>query len=143
MSNKNLRRILGIDPGLANTGFGIIDCAFGKMQMLCYGVIETSSSLDHSHRLVQIYDELDSLIKKFVPDEAGMEALFFARNASSAMLVAEAKGVANLCVAKNGLSLGLYKPNQIKLAVTGGAVADKETVDCPSHHSKRYIPAQG
>ena len=123
-----LRRILGIDPGLASTGFGIVDCSGTTMQMLCYGVIETASGLEHGQRLLQIYDELDSVIKQFCPQEAGMEELFFARNVSSAMLVAEAKGVATLCVARNGLPLGMYKPNQIKQAVTGGALADKELV---------------
>lgn len=122
------RRILGIDPGLASTGFGIVDCSGTAMRMLCYGVIETAPGMDMGLRLAQIYDELDSVIKRFSPQEAGMEELFFARNVSSAMHVAEAKGVATLCVTRNGIPLGMYKPNQIKMAVTGGASADKELV---------------
>ena len=83
-------RVLGIDPGLAHTGFGIVDAAGGTLRMVSYGVIETASSEDHSTRLLAIYNRLLAVIDEFRPDEAEMEALYFARNSSSALAVAEA-----------------------------------------------------
>ena len=72
-------RVLGIDPGLAHTGFGIVDAAGGTLRMVSYGVIETASSEDHSTRLLAIYNRLLAVIDEFRPDEAEMEALYFAR----------------------------------------------------------------
>lgn len=122
-------RVLGIDPGLAHTGFGIIDAGGGKLRMVSYGVIETASSEDHSMRLLAIYNRLLAVVEEFRPDEAEMEALYFARNTSSALAVAEAKGVITLCLAQQAIPLTMYTPNQIKTAVTGTSSADKETVE--------------
>lgn len=122
-------RVLGIDPGLAHTGFGIVDAGGGKLRMVSYGVIETASSEDHSTRLLAIYNRLLAVIEEFQPDEAEMEALYFARNTSSALAVAEAKGVITLCLAQQAIPLTMYTPNQIKTAVTGTSSADKETVE--------------
>lgn len=122
------RRVIGIDPGLAHTGFGVIDAAGGGVSLVGYGVIETAAHESHGLRLRAIYDNLSSVLGEFRPAEAGMEELFFARNVTSALGVAEAKGVATLCLAQNGVPLSLYKPNQIKNAVTGTARADKELV---------------
>ena len=102
------RRVMGIDPGLANTGFGIIDSLNGKLHAVSYGVIETDSQEDHSIRLLSLY---------------------FSRNSSSAMPVAEAKGVITLCLAQQNIPVHFYTPNQIKSTVTGTASADKETVE--------------
>ncbi|MCR5494198.1 MAG: crossover junction endodeoxyribonuclease RuvC [Treponema sp.] len=124
-----VRRVLGIDPGLANTGFGVVDSCGGKYRMVSYGVIETSSSQSLGERLLTIYSRLQAVIDEFRPDEACMEALFFARNVTSAISVAEAKGVVTLCLAQNALPISEYKPNQIKKAVTGTASADKELVE--------------
>lgn len=122
-------RVLGIDPGLANTGFGVVDFCAGKLRMVSYGVIETASDEDHPVRLLAIYNRLRAVIEEFRPDEAGMEALYFARNTSSALAVAEAKGVITLCLAQQAIPLSMYTPNQIKTAVTGTSSADKETVE--------------
>lgn len=126
---NKVRRVLGIDPGLANTGFGIIDSCHGQYRMVSYGVIETSSSQSHGERLLTIYSRLQAVIDEFKPDEACMEALFFARNVTSAISVAEAKGVVTLCLSQNAIPVNEYKPNQIKKAVTGTASADKELVE--------------
>ncbi|MBB5218539.1 MULTISPECIES: crossover junction endodeoxyribonuclease RuvC [Treponema] len=121
-------RVLGIDPGLANTGFGIIDCSHGKFSLAGYGVIETDSTLSHEMRLLALYGRLSDVIKEFKPDCAEMETLYFSRNTSSAMAVAEAKGVITLCLAQAGIPLCFYTPNQIKYSVTGTKTADKRTV---------------
>ncbi len=122
-------RVMGIDPGLAHTGFGIVDSCGGKIQLVSYGVIETKSDEDHSVRLLAIYNRLLAVIDEFRPDEAEMETLYFSRNTSSALAVAEAKGVITLCLAQQAIPLTLYTPNQIKSAVTGTSSADKETVE--------------
>lgn len=128
-AQKKIRRVLGIDPGLANTGFGIIDCYKNKYRMISYGVIETSSGTSLGERLLVIYSRLQAVIDEFRPDEACMEELFFVRNVTSGISVAEAKGVVTLCLAQNVIPLCEYKPNQIKKAVTGTAAADKELVE--------------
>ena len=129
ISRKKIRRVIGIDPGLANTGFGVVDYYNGRYRMVSYGVITTKSESPHGERLLTIYNRLQSVIDEFKPDEAGMETLYFAKNASSAMTVAEARGVVTLCLAQNCIKLGEYTPNQIKSAVTGSATADKELVE--------------
>lgn len=126
---RKIRRVLGIDPGLANTGFGVIDCCGGKFRLVSYGVIETEAGVDLGERLLVIFSRIQAVIDEFRPDEACMEELFFARNVTSAISVAEAKGVATLCLAQNVIPLKEYKPNQIKKAVTGTASADKELVE--------------
>ncbi len=122
------RRVIGLDPGLAHTGFGIVDFFAGKMQLVSYGVIETSANDSHEVRLLALYERLEAVLREFEPDEGEMETLYFAKNISSAMAVAEAKGVATLALAKRGIPLSYYTPNQIKSAVTGTQSSDKKTV---------------
>lgn len=124
-----VRRVLGIDPGLANTGFGVVDYCEGRYRMVSYGCITTKADQPHGERLLTIYSRLCAVIDEFQPDEAGMETLYFARNVTSAMGVAEARGVVTLCLAQHNIKLGEYQPNQIKQAVTGTAAADKELVE--------------
>ena len=124
-----MRRVLGIDPGLANTGFGIVDFENGRYHMVSYGCITTKPDQPHGERLLTIYSRLCAILQEFQPEEAGMETLFFARNVTSAMSVAEARGVVSLCLAQHNIKLGEYQPNQIKQAVTGTAAADKELVE--------------
>jgi crossover junction endodeoxyribonuclease RuvC len=124
-----VRRVLGIDPGLANTGFGVVDFCQGRYRMVSYGCITTEAGQPHGERLLKIYSRLCAVIDEFRPDEAGMETLYFARNVSSAMGVAEARGVVSLCLAQHNIKLGEYTPNQIKQAVTGTASADKQLVE--------------
>ena len=112
-----IRRVLGIDPGLANTGFGVVDFCNGRYRMVSYGCITTGSDEPHGQRLLTIYNRLCSVIDEFRPTEAGMETLYFAKNAKSAMGVSEARGVVTLCLAQHNIKLGEYTPNQIKQAV--------------------------
>ena len=128
-SRSRVRRVLGIDPGLANTGFGVVDFCEGRYRMVSYGCITTKADQPHGERLLTIYSRLCAVIDEFQPDEAGMETLYFARNVTSAMGVAEARGVATLSLAQHNIKLGEYQPNQIKQAVTGTAAADKELVE--------------
>ena len=128
ISSKKIRRILGIDPGLANTGFGVIDFYNGRYRMVSYGAITTESAEPHSQRLLTIYNRLCAVIDEFKPTEAGMETLYFAKNVSSAMGVSEARGVVSLCFAQHCIELAEYTPNQIKKAVSGNTTADKELV---------------
>ncbi|MCR5765708.1 MAG: crossover junction endodeoxyribonuclease RuvC [Treponema sp.] len=123
------RRILGIDPGLASTGFGIIDYEDNRMKLVTYGVIETKAEEKHGTRLVAIYNKLCAVISEYQPAEAAMETLYFAKNVTSAMAVAEARGVVALCLAQNCIPCGEYTPNQIKQSVTGTAGADKKLVE--------------
>lgn len=125
---KKVRRILGIDPGLANTGFGIIDYDGGRYKMVSYGSITTDSDAPHGERLLTIYNRLTALIVEFAPTEAAMETLYFAKNVTSALAVSEARGVVSLCLAQNCIPLSEYSPNQIKKAVSGNTTADKALV---------------
>ncbi len=126
---KKIRRVLGIDPGLAHTGFGVVESVEGKIRLVSYGVIETNAEESHELRLLAIYNRLLAVIDEFRPDEAEMESLYFSRNASSALAVAEAKGVITLCLAQHNIPLYIYTPNKIKSTVTGTSSADKETVE--------------
>ena len=126
---SNIRRVIGIDPGLANTGFGVVDFFNGRYRMVSYGCITTPSDLLHGQRLMTIYNRLCAILDEFKPTEAGMETLYFAKNAKSAMGVSEARGVVTLCLAQHCIKLGEYRPVQIKQAVSGSQNADKELVE--------------
>jgi crossover junction endodeoxyribonuclease RuvC len=123
--------ILGIDPGLENTGWGVInyELRIKNYELIKCGVIKTNKKNSSVERLKTIYDELEAIIKKYEVKEMAMESLFFARNASSALKVAEAIGVIKLCGIKNGLELVEYTPLQVKMALVGYGQAEKEQVE--------------
>lgn len=123
------KRIIGIDPGLAHTGFGIIDTDGQRKELVCYGIIETPAAEEHGVRLLAIYNRLVSLLMEYKPDEAAMETLYFSRNVTSALSVAEAKGVVTMCLTQQAIPLCMYTPNQIKTSVTGSGRADKALVE--------------
>ena len=127
-SSSSVRRVLGIDPGLASTGYGIIDCDSNRYRLVAYGVISTKNRDDRGVRLMEIYTRLESLIELYTPGESSMETLYFAKNVTSAMSVAEARGVVTLCLARHQIPLGEYTPNTIKQSVTGTATAGKTAV---------------
>lgn len=120
--------ILGIDPGLASTGWGIIDSDGTRFRLISYGCIETDSKQNHSLRLLEIYNKILAVINEFNPDQASMETLYFAKNVTSALGVSEARGVVSLCLAQNAIPLTEYSPNTIKQSVSGTATADKSLV---------------
>lgn len=122
-------RILGIDPGLANTGYGVIDHDGQRSVLLTSGCVVTSPSVPLPQRLQQIYDELVLIIEKYHPEVACVEQLFFSVNVKSAMAVGEGRGVAILATAKAKLPLAEYTPQQIKQAVTGHGAAKKGQIE--------------
>jgi crossover junction endodeoxyribonuclease RuvC len=121
-------RILGIDPGYAILGYGIIDVKGNKFSVVDYGSILTDASMDMPARLQVLYKGLTELIEKYKPQEASVEELFFNNNAKTAILVGEARGVAVLACANGNLNIGEYTPLQIKQALVGYGRADKKQV---------------
>lgn len=123
------RRIIGLDPGLANTGYGILSFSYNRFVCLSYGSITTKACESHGKRLLHIYNELMALIKEYRPQEVGIETLYFAKNVSSALSVSEARGVSILALSASDIfDVGEYAPNAIKKAVTGIAQASKVQV---------------
>lgn len=121
--------ILGIDPGTATTGYGVIAFRSGRSsRVLDYGPIRTASSTPLPARLNTIHTEISRLIGLHRPDVVAVEALFFSRNASSALAVGQARGVGLLAAAQAGLPVFEYTPQQVKQAVTGQGNAAKEQV---------------
>ena len=121
-------RIIGIDPGLASVGYGVIECEGGRLRHLHHGCVETSKDEEIGSRLLAISDTISSLIAEWKPGSAGMESLYFWKNVTSALPVAEAKGVIRLAFARAGVELLEYSPTAIKQAVSGSARAEKEQV---------------
>src|SRR3954449_3491305 len=121
-------RILGIDPGTGILGFGVIEAAKGKAQLIDAGVIRTPVKEDDAVRLQTIFEELTDIIVQSKPQVMAVEKLFFARNVTTAMTVAQARGVVLLCGKQAGLQIAEYTPLQIKMAVTGYGKADKKQV---------------
>jgi crossover junction endodeoxyribonuclease RuvC len=120
-------RIFGVDPGIARTGFGVIEDS-NPPTCHTYGVIETDSGSSVAERLLVLFSRLEHLIDEWSPDVAAVEELFFARNVSSAIVVGQARGVALLALARRGLPVSEYKPSEVKLAITGHGRADKEQI---------------
>lgn len=118
-------RILGIDPGTGILGFGVIDTT-AKNKLISAGVIRTPVKQPDSERLLTIYSELQQLIKELSPEVMAVEKLFFAQNVTTAMSVAQARGVVLLLGELNNLKLYEYTPLQIKQSVTGYGKATKQ-----------------
>ncbi len=120
-------RIIGIDPGLARVGYGIIDEIEGKKVMLDCGIIETKSTQKEEKRLVEISNDLSSIIKKWNPNYAAVEKFFFYRS-STTISVVQARGVIMMTLGKHNLPIQEFPPMQIKLAITGYGHSDKDDV---------------
>lgn len=119
-------RILGIDPGTGILGFGVIDVQGRNAQLVDAGVIRTPVKEDDAIRLETIYDELTDIIANTKPTIMSVEKLFFARNVTTAMTVAQARGVVLLCARQANMEIFEYTPMQIKQSVTGYGKADKK-----------------
>jgi crossover junction endodeoxyribonuclease RuvC len=118
--------VLGIDPGYAILGYGVLEVLNGKMKAIDCGVIETTPQMTFPERLERLYTGTLALIEKFQPDHIAFEELFFYRNTTTALAVAAARGVAILASQQAGRPLFEYTPMQIKLSVTGDGHADKQ-----------------
>lgn len=120
--------ILGIDPGTAITGFGVIDCHNGQSELVDAGVIRTPTKQALQLRLQTIFAELSDLIKQHKPEHAAIEQLYFAKNVTTAISVSHARGVALLALANAGLEAVDYTPLQVKQALTGYGRAEKNQI---------------
>lgn len=121
-------RIIGIDPGTGILGFGIIEYSKGKAQLVDAGVIRTPAKEDDAVRLQTIFEELTDIIAETKPQEMSVEKLFFAQNVTTAMTVAQARGVVLLAGKQAGLEIFEYTPLQIKQALTGYGRAEKAQI---------------
>ena len=118
--------ILGIDPGLATMGYGVISAVHGNFSVIDYGVVTTPKELTLPQRLAQLEEGVTELIQTFKPQNISIEELFFSKNITTGIPVAEARGVILLTAVKNlGDEVYEYTPNQIKMAITGYGGADK------------------
>ena len=121
-------RILGIDPGIAIVGFGLIESNRGSVRMLQYGAVTTEAGLPLATRLVQIENDMTALLAQLKPDEIAVEELFFSKNITTGIAVAHGRGVI-LCTAERlGVPIFEYTPMQVKQAVAGYGLADKKQV---------------
>ena len=121
-------RILGIDPGVAIVGFGVIESDRGQQRMIQYGAITTQAGLPLATRLVQIGNDLEQLIEQFQPDELAIEELFFSKNITTGIAVAHGRGVVLYTAEKMQIPIYEYTPMQIKQAVVGYGLAEKKQV---------------
>lgn len=120
--------VLGIDPGTARLGYGVIDTDAGSPAMLDYGIAETLSTDSMPDRLLQIYGNIRQLLATHNPDVMAVEKLFFARNVTTALAVGQARGVVLLAAAEHGLPVREYSPSEIKHAIVGYGKAEKAQI---------------
>ena len=123
-----VRRIIGVDPGLASTGWGVLEFQNEKFRYIAHGCIETTPNSPRGERLLFIFDSFQNIIKTHKPQEAAMENLYFGKNVSSAMTVAEARGVLYMVLTRQKLPVLELTPNAIKKAVVGVTKADKSQI---------------
>ena len=122
------RIILGIDPGLAHTGWGIVSQNGGRFGCLAYGCVSTSGDAPLAQRLAKIYEQIGAVIARYEPTCVGIETVWFGQNITAAFATGQARGAALVACAQAGLEVGEFSPKQIKLAVVGEGSADKMQV---------------
>lgn len=127
-------RILGIDPGTATTGYGIIDAVDGDLRVVVYGVILTAANDPPEQRLQSIFRQTQDLIANYAPERAAVEQLFFGRNITTAIAVGQARGVLMLALAEAGIPMSEYSPPKVKEAVTGYGKAEKAQMQLMVRH---------
>ncbi len=128
MGGARILLILGIDPGIAILGFGLIKFEANKFTVLDYGAVTTEAGTPMSERLTIIYNELSGIIEKYRPDAFAVEELFFNKNIKTALTVGHARGVAVLAGCKAGIPIYEYTPLQVKQAVVGYGRAEKSQI---------------
>ncbi|MDR2931642.1 MAG: crossover junction endodeoxyribonuclease RuvC [Oscillospiraceae bacterium] len=121
-------RIIGIDPGYAIVGYGVLDYTGSRFGVVEYGAVTTPSQMPFERRLEYIYDTLDVLIKRLSPQYMSIEKLFFTTNQKTAIDVSQARGVIQLCATKNNVGVFEYTPLQVKQSVVGYGKAEKKQV---------------
>ena len=125
---RRLIRILGIDPGLRCTGWGLIESDGNRLIYVACGAVETDERAELCERLVSIHAGLQKVIEEFLPDEAAVEHTFVNTNASATLKLGQARGVAMLVPAQAGLSVAEYAPNLVKKSIVGAGHADKAQI---------------
>lgn len=130
-------RLLGIDPGLRVTGWGVIDLDGNRLIPVAHGVVKSTSAASLARRLTQLYDGLCAVIEQYNPDSAAVEETFVNKNPKSTLLLGQARGVALLAPAKADLEVSEYAANLIKKSVVGSGHADKRQVSLMVH---RLLP---
>lgn len=120
--------ILGLDPGTATTGYGVIQYHQQRMRGICYGTINTPPNMRMSARLNVIYEELGDILSTYKPQEVAVEKLFFGRNTTTAITVGQARGILLLQAERHHLPIGEYTPMQVKQALVGYGLAEKKQV---------------
>lgn len=133
-------RILGIDPGLRHTGWGIIEQAGARLSHVAHGVIEAQTDISMAERLGQIFEAVGELARHYEPGAAGVEETLVNANPRSALKLGQARGAAMAALAMAGVPVSEYAPRQIKLAVVGTGTADKEQV---KFMVQRLLPRAG
>lgn len=137
---SSVTRILGLDPGLRNAGWGIIDSQGNRLSHVAHGVIKSTPDLPLSDRLNQIYAGIIQVIDQYMPHEAAVEETFMNSNAASALKLGMARGVVLLAPATQGLIVGEYSANKVKKSVVGVGHADKDQV---AAMVQRLLPTAG
>ena len=121
-------RVLGVDPGTATTGYGVVEGKGNRLTHIAHGVITTPAKTAFESRLVTIHDELHALLHKYRPDAVVIERLYFKQNVTTGITVAQARGVIALTVAKADIPIAEFSPTEAKTAITGYGRADKRQV---------------
>lgn len=121
-------RILGIDPGTHRLGYGVIDKQGSRLVAVTYGCLQTNRLATTAGRLQEIFKEVTNIVTKYSPDQIAIEELYFMQNVTTALRVAEARGVVLLAAVQAGLVIAEYKPNAIKAAVAGYGMASKQQI---------------
>jgi crossover junction endodeoxyribonuclease RuvC len=121
-------RVVGIDPGTATTGYGVIEESRGRLRLIAYGTVCTGAGLPMPSRLLDLHNRLTELLALHAPDSAAVESLFFQKNVRTAITVGQARGVILLALACVGLPVSEYTPMEIKQAVAGYGGAEKKQV---------------
>lgn len=118
-------RTIGIDPGTARLGWGVVDEQGGRLTPVAYGVISTPAGAPPAERLLLIYNELSELLQRYQPQAGAVEELFFSRNVTTALAVGQARGVILLTLAQAQVAIAEYTPKEVKLAIAGYGGAEK------------------
>ena len=126
--SKETRVILGIDPGLANTGWGIIAQQGSRLACLAYGCVNTPSDMPLEQRLAKIHEQIGAVVQRYQPTCVGIETVWFGQNITAAFATGQARGAALVACAQAGLHVGEFTPKQIKLSVVSMGGADKAQV---------------
>jgi crossover junction endodeoxyribonuclease RuvC len=133
-------RIIGIDPGLQRTGWGVLDACDNRLSFVAQGTLTTSSKSPLADRLVELYDGLLNVLELWAPDEAAVEETFVNKNPTSTLKLGQARAIALLVPARLGLGVGEYPPNLVKKTVVGAGHAGKEQVQMMV---KTLLPGSG